>query len=680
MKYGDFQVEIGPRQGVGSYPVRMRAPDGGSETGIFENPFAEEPSSWRKEYPSEALERLGKEVGEALFDSLFSTPALRALYERSFGQLEPRPEDREDDEERGLRLRLTLLADDRLDFDELDSLPWELLRRAQTIGHLSDRRITPVVRSPMMPTGVHRPRLPATLRVLVVGASPEGHPPLDLQAEMEAIRDALGGHGRVEAEYLGGLEKPEVRVPGKDRRATLRRVRERLLRARQAGSPFQALHFMGHGYLDGGSGQGGVLLEDLGGKADFVDGEILAQHLQDLRLRLVVLNSCYGADAGGDAFGGVARSLLLTGIPAVIAVRREIADRAAGTFGGALYRALAVGDPVDTALAEARLAIREALREGGLDRDLPPDWARPRLYLGGLDGELFRLDTRRVEVSLADPRGAQRQRALREAVAEFVDMPAASLKLEAAGKTGHRLVVELPGSLAEELVSAHRRRDPGLVKQLEPIAVEAIEVPRRFPPSEWLPLLALPLAVAFLDALVLKQPQWMLQSSRAIGIHLPGEPLAALVYYLGVGALCAAAILLPRLARPSWRVGPALRLTFLGLVLGLALLQRPIPKVDNLQHLRGWVDPRWGFSSYLFIRPVPSTDCWLQLPSPLATHRRRRWASMSIFDGVPGQQFEVMAVASRNPLLPEVASRPGAHPCSTIPGDAALTVYLVELR
>ncbi len=670
MKYEDFQIEIGSREGSAPYPVRMRAPDGGGGTGTFANPFAPEPTSWREGRPRGDLERLAREAGETLFAALFSDHSLRALLDRALGGIEARG----DDEERGLRLRLTLLADAPADFRELDSLPWELLRRAPAIGHLADRRITPVVRSPMMPVGVRRTKLPSRLRVLVVGANPQEHPPLDLAAEMEKIRQALAKHSRVEAVFLNDSD-PEGRISP----VPLQIVRETLLAARREGNPFQVLHFMGHGYLDPASGLGGVLFEDPQGNADFVDGETLAGHLQDLSLRLVVLNSCYGADAGSEAFGGVARSLLLGDIPAVIAVRDQIDDLGAGAFGGALYRALAAGDPVDTAVTEGRLAIREALRNGSQRQDLPPDWARPRLYLRGQDGELFRFRSRRVEVNLGQPSESGRLRALQEAVADFVDIPAASVKIESPAKAGLRLVLELPEELAKELASAHRRGDPALEKILRPAGVRSVTVLPLPDWPEWL-LLTLPFGIALLDALVLKRPHWTLQSSRAIDLDLPGEPLAALLYYLGLTALAGLGFLLTRHVFKFWRPSPILPAALLALVLGLAFFLRPIPKVDNLQPLTGRVDPKWGLSSYLFIKPIESEDCWLQGPVPLATHQKGRWSTLSRFAGPPGQRFEIRAVASRNPLHPGVVSQPDSYPCSVIPTDSDQAIYLVELR
>jgi formylglycine-generating enzyme required for sulfatase activity len=91
-------------------------------------------------------------------------------------------------------------------------------------------------------------------------------------------------------------------------------------------------------------------------------------------LRLVVLNACSGGRTSQEnAFAGVAQSLVRLGLPAVVAMRRSVSDRAALVLAGRFYTALAEEVPVDTALSEARRGMRT-----GSD-DL--EWSTPVLYM-----------------------------------------------------------------------------------------------------------------------------------------------------------------------------------------------------------------------------------------------------------------------------------------------------------
>ena len=96
---------------------------------------------------------------------------------------------------------------------------------------------------------------------------------------------------------------------------------------------------------------------------------------------LVVLNSCRGVNVGSiDPFGGTAESLVLQGVPAVVAMQFEITDRAALKFSQSLYEALAAGRPVEAAVTQARRTLHAAARA---------EWATPVLYMRAPDGRLF---------------------------------------------------------------------------------------------------------------------------------------------------------------------------------------------------------------------------------------------------------------------------------------------------
>jgi hypothetical protein len=140
---------------------------------------------------------------------------------------------------------------------------------------------------------------------------------------------------------------------------------------------------MGHGAFDSAAGEGTLLLKGDDGKVRPVSGRLLADHLGDLDLLLVVLNACNSAElSGAHPFGGVASALVRAGMPAVVAMQFPVSDEAAIAFSNRFYTRLAAGDPVDLAVAEGRLGISNKL-PGSFE------WATPALYLRVPDGVLF---------------------------------------------------------------------------------------------------------------------------------------------------------------------------------------------------------------------------------------------------------------------------------------------------
>ena len=277
---------------------------------------------------------------------------------------------------RGLRLRLAF-DPSMLDDFALATLPWELLYQDRARGFMARNRQTPVVRYLDVEHPTVLPPVKPPLRILGVTASPIGAPHLQLGEEEARIREAWEEPGHAVLELVRGL--------------TLEQLRERILRG-----GFHVLHFMGHGgfvELPESAPRAFLLFEDPDGQGVRVPAPLLAEALRGLGdLRLVVLNACdsgrFPRHRGADPYSGVAASLVLAGVPAVVAMQLPISDRAAIAFGGGLFRALAGGDPVDAAVAEGRVAI-------ALDRPDAFEWATPVLFsrlasgaiLGHLDDE-----------------------------------------------------------------------------------------------------------------------------------------------------------------------------------------------------------------------------------------------------------------------------------------------------
>jgi hypothetical protein len=151
--------------------------------------------------------------------------------------------------------------------------------------------------------------------------------------------------------------------------ATLEALNQRL-----RADDFHVLHFIGHGFFDQATNQGGLVLEDNQGNAHLVSAEALWNELRrEESLRLIFLNACEGARSGSsDFFAGVAQQLVQKGIAAVLAMQFPITDKAAITLAHEFYRDLAEGRPLDTALVAARSAVQRTGNE--------LEWATPVLF------------------------------------------------------------------------------------------------------------------------------------------------------------------------------------------------------------------------------------------------------------------------------------------------------------
>lgn len=363
MHYHDFILQIGEVSSDGSrYTVHVDSPAGQGE-GIFRLPLGPSPGPvWAPRPRAEARNLTSpqavsaaplpspQEAGKQLFEALF-TGEVRQLFDQSWGRVESTPEE-------GLRLQLRFNPRQESS-SRLAELPWELLYRPDTQQFLGFSRRTPISRHLAVPQGTQPLVLPVLLRVLGVMANPAGTQPLHLDREREALEDALEGARGVEVEF--------------QRVTTAAGLRRALLH-----EEYHVVHFMGHGEFAPGRGDGWLLFEDESGRPDQVPGRHLADELRDCpSLRLVLLNACSTGcwtALGGNPFAGVATALVLAGVPAVVAMRAPISNRAAVTFSSELYRHLAHGDPLDAAVAEGRLAVQRQDRESD-------EWSIPVLFL-----------------------------------------------------------------------------------------------------------------------------------------------------------------------------------------------------------------------------------------------------------------------------------------------------------
>jgi len=188
----------------------------------------------------------------------------------------------------------------------------------------------------------------APLRLLVTISSPSDLRALSGDHETQLLRDALGG-----LELIGRAEV-EIVTDG-----SLDTMRRKLRAAEEAGRPYNAWHFIGHGRFNA-SGRSELAMTGDNGKTQFIDAAQLRVLFQGHPLRLVVLNAC---ESG--AFD--------CGAAAVVAMQFPISDDAAIVLADEVYGAFAAGAGILGAMTNTRRAL--FFRPPGVE------WITPILFL-----------------------------------------------------------------------------------------------------------------------------------------------------------------------------------------------------------------------------------------------------------------------------------------------------------
>ncbi|MBV9253884.1 MAG: CHAT domain-containing protein, partial [Actinobacteria bacterium] len=365
----DFEIEIDLASGR-DYPVAVVHSPAGEGRGTLHFPYDElaldnhltklqlallnSGRGQRRVVPAE--ERTVREFGTALFDALFAGE-VRTLLDVS----------RHEARSKGTGLRVKL----RCRAPELAALPWEFLFDTEVDEYLCLSRQTPLVRYLEVSTPCEPLKVSLPLRILGVVASPKDLDALDVDREKQRVEKALEhlvAQGKVQLEWLG---KP-----------TWRELQQELSRNR-----WHVVHFVGHGGFDQRRDEGVLAFEDDDGNAHLLGagdvGLLLGDHDD---LRLAVLNACEGARSSArDVFSSTAAVLVRKGTPGVVAMQYEITDLAAIELARSFYDCIASGQPVDTAMSEARKAVRISL-PGTLE------WGTPVLFMRAPDGQLFDVD------------------------------------------------------------------------------------------------------------------------------------------------------------------------------------------------------------------------------------------------------------------------------------------------
>jgi hypothetical protein len=365
------------------YRAEILESPGGSGQHTFAFPFHERDlenyllkigkrSSGMRSFISEA-DQQALEFGSKLFETVFSGE-LGAAFEKS---LEVR-------RNTGARLRIRLHLEKT---PELADLPWEYLYQSRRKRFLARSEFFPVVRYFDLPEKEKPLAVTPPLRVLVMLSNPSDVEALEVEEEYKRLKESVKE-----------LEAKNLLIVDRLATATLRDLQEQLQK-----HDYHIFHFVGHGHFDPASKQSFLVIEHDNRRMRFVSGVDIGTYLSDEpTLRLVVLNACEGGRASAnDATSGVAQSLVVQGIPAVIAMQFEVSDRAAIELARGFYQSLANNYPVDAALSEARKAIIAA--------DCGVEWGTPVLYLNATDGRIFNVATIKPQTAEKPPQAETEQ-------------------------------------------------------------------------------------------------------------------------------------------------------------------------------------------------------------------------------------------------------------------------------
>ncbi len=275
---------------------------------------------------------------------------------------------------------------------DLLSLPWEILHDGT--GYLSQGGAGVRVRR-RLPNRKQVITIKADLpiRVLLLSPRPEQ---TDANGNMTGYIDhRVSGQALVGAmENLGGLVQVDILQP-----PTFPALKAALKQARDAGDPYEIVHFDGHGVYDRRVGLGALCFEHpsdsekLGQRrVDLVKADKLAAELRGYGVPLVYLDACQTAQSEADPKASVAAKLLEEGVGSVVAMSHTVLVETARRFVEPFYRALAAGKRVGDAMLAGQVALYGDVyrfKIMGAGRLELQDWFVPVLYQEKDDPQLF---------------------------------------------------------------------------------------------------------------------------------------------------------------------------------------------------------------------------------------------------------------------------------------------------
>ena len=284
------------------------------------------------------------EFGHELFETLFQGE-VRRLYDEARSR------------QQGRKLDVVLTSM----ISWIAEKPWEFAFDRTRRSFLATEEVH-FVRNALAAVPADRiPRRHGPLRILVVAAQPLGFGLLSIAQEEEVVR--RGFEGLVNA-GLAVIETLQRATPG----AILGRV---------STTPFDIVHFIGHGAFDEATGVGSLVFENGDGGSLEVPERTLREIFCGRGISLVFLNACQTGSGGKADFNkGVAQSLVSHGLPALVANQYSVLDSSATAFAQHFYWALAQGMGVGPAARDARIAVNCSIQGDIIDWAVPVVYAR----------------------------------------------------------------------------------------------------------------------------------------------------------------------------------------------------------------------------------------------------------------------------------------------------------------
>ncbi len=353
-------------------------------------------------------------------------------------------------------------------------LPWELMADPGRPTPLA-LEVAGVSRSLPVDSAAETIPVPGRrLRVLMVISRPAGTGDVGYRMIARPLLE------RLEA-VRGQVDLVVLRPP------TLEALAKKLAEAAEAGTPFQVVHFDGHGALAGhhaGVGpplafaapEGVLVFEKPGGGPEEVPSSRVAQVLATAGVPVVVLNACQSGAVGKDLETAVATRLLQAGVASVVAMAYSVYAVAAAEFMAAFYEGLFAGGTITTAVTAGRQRLYRQDRRPSPRGELPlQDWVVPVHYLRR-DVRFPQARTERASNLPPLEQLLDAQRAARtgtaagdlDAVGSFVGRDDLFFQVEAAARLQKVVVLHGPGGTGKtELAKAFGRwwRDTGGVEK-----------------------------------------------------------------------------------------------------------------------------------------------------------------------------------------------------------------------
>ncbi len=253
-------------------------------------------------------------------------------------------------------------------------IPWEILiapgkDSPLSLSAASFLRLSDTQEFEAAPTDQHE-----VLRVLLVVARPDGDDDVPFRSVASRIVHAA-------AQAIDALAVEVLRP------ATLAALEQTVSRAAKAGTPYDVVHFDGHGVYRAAAfapvQRGYLRFEGAAGGAEEVDGRTVGELLLRHGVGILLLNACRSAftdrgEPGNEcAFGSLATDALVTGLGSVLAMGFNIYVVTAAKFIAHVYAALGAGRSVGEAVAHARRERARATNPGFAGA---LDWVVPVLY------------------------------------------------------------------------------------------------------------------------------------------------------------------------------------------------------------------------------------------------------------------------------------------------------------